>query len=301
MSQPWLPEREVSAELAQALIEAQFPALAPVRVVFLGVGWDNVAYRVNDGCTFRFPQRQVGADLLENERNLLPLVAPAVTLPAPLPLFFGQPTAAHPWPFLGYPYLAGRTACSANLDDEQRSRLAAPLGRFIASLHAVSVEEARRRGAGPDPFGRFDFAKRGPVIRQRLEQLAAQGEIPAVQPWAAIIERAVAPTAPVVLVHGDLYERHLLVDEAGALTGVIDWGDLHLGDPAVDLALAHTFLPPTAHLEFRAAYGPVHAASWQLARFRALDYACIFLLTGQERDDAPFIALGRRVLQYLAA
>jgi aminoglycoside phosphotransferase (APT) family kinase protein len=37
-----------------------------------------------------------------------------------------------------------------------------------------------------------------------------------------------------VLVHCDLGVEHLLVDETGFLTGVIDFEDATLGDPAID-------------------------------------------------------------------
>ena len=45
----------------------------------------------------------------------------------------------------------------------------------------------------------------------------------------------VAGRTPVTLVHGDLGPAHLLSQD-GALTGVIDWTDARLGDPALDLA-----------------------------------------------------------------
>ena len=44
------------------------------------------------------------------------------------------------------------------------------------------------------------------------------------------------PPTP-VLVHNDVSAEHILLDEAArAITGVIDWGDVAIGDPAVDLA-----------------------------------------------------------------
>ena len=72
------------------------------------------------------------------------------------------------------------------------------------------------------------------------------------------------------LVHGDFDGRHLLVDDRGLVTGVIDWGDVHLGNPAVDLAIAHTFLPAREREAFRTVYGSVSDACWRAARFRAV-------------------------------
>jgi aminoglycoside phosphotransferase (APT) family kinase protein len=42
-------------------------------------------------------------------------------------------------------------------------------------------------------------------------------------------------TAQTNLIHGDLGPGHILVQD-GAVTGIIDWTDSHLGDPALDLS-----------------------------------------------------------------
>jgi aminoglycoside phosphotransferase (APT) family kinase protein len=49
----------------------------------------------------------------------------------------------------------------------------------------------------------------------------------------AALRAAVPPSADRTLIHGDLGAEHVFVD-AGRITGVIDWGDAAIGDPAVD-------------------------------------------------------------------
>ena len=68
------------------------------------------------------------------------------------------------------------------------------------------------------------------------------------------------------LTHGDLHGGNLLVDEHGDVCAVVDWGDVHLGDPAVDLAVAHTVIPTSAHPVFRETYGTITEPAWQVAR-----------------------------------
>ena len=48
-----------------------------------------------------------------------------------------------------------------------------------------------------------------------------------------------APSGASALAHGDLHVRHVLVDAAGGATGVMDWGDVCLADPAVDVSLGY--------------------------------------------------------------
>ena len=93
--------------------------------------------------------------------------------------------------------------------------------------------------------------------------------------------------------HGDLYARHLLLDENKQLCGVIDWGDTHKGDPALDLGIAFSLLPKAARSPFRQAYGNIDEASWARARFHALHYALALLLYGREVQDVAMCELGR--------
>ena len=50
---------------------------------------------------------------------------------------------------------------------------------------------------------------------------------------AALAARAPAPPRRRALIHGDLGAEHVFVDD-GRISGVIDWGDAAIGDPALD-------------------------------------------------------------------
>ena len=303
MTPAWSAEFIVSDAQARALIEAQFLQLAPAIVEPLGIGWDNSAFRVNGAYVFRFPRRQIAAPLAETEGRLLPMLAPRLPLPIPAPTLLGHPADGYPWPFIGHALIPGRTACAAALDEEQRGRLAEPLARFLAALHATPAEEAARHGAGPDTLARLDLARRLPRARELLDRLSRRGELADPRSLGAILDAAPPTFAPRsdVLVHGDLYARHLLIHADGRLAGVIDWGDVHLGDPAVDLAIAHTFLPLEAHVSFRHAYGAIADATWRVARLRGVWHTLMVLEYGLGIGDFPLVRECRIALGYLAA
>jgi aminoglycoside phosphotransferase (APT) family kinase protein len=283
-AQPWTAECLVDESLAGELIRSQCPELGPLRLSWLGAGWDNTAWLVNDAWIFRFPRRQMAVALLENEIQILPQLAPHVPLPIPVPLWIGRATSSYGWPFAGYARLPGRTACNARLDEAGRGRLARPLAHFLRALHALEIPSEHVPG---DLMRRLDLPYRIPRARANLERLVATGLLSAAAPWRAIIDEA--PTAYVrntrTLVHGDLYARHLLVDDAGLACGVIDWGDVHRGDAASDLSLAWGFLPPAARGEFRDAYGPIAEEAWRLARFASLQSSAIILHYAHEIGD----------------
>ncbi len=56
--------------------------------------------------------------------------------------------------------------------------------------------------------------------------------------------------------HGDLQVNHILVDPAhGAVTGVLDWGDLQVGDPVWEIAILGAWVPSVVPL-FLEGYEP---------------------------------------------
>lgn len=301
MTPAWTAEVVVSEDLARSLIESQFPQLAPARVEPLGQGFDNTAFRVNGTHVFRFPRRQVAVPWLEAEVRLLPAITHRLPLPIPIPTLVGVPAEGYPWPFAGYPVIPGRTACAANLDAAQRAAAAAPLARFLKALHSIPREEAIRLGAGADTIRRLDLPHRLSRARADLGRLRERGLGRDLRPFETILASATPDYTPRAdtLVHGDLYARHLLVDETGRLAGVIDWGDIHVGDPAVDLAIAHTFLPPAAWPLFRESYGPIDEITWSVARLRALWHTTMVVLYAHAREDAHLLRAGLAAMDSL--
>lgn len=318
----WTAEHIVAAELAQRLIATQFPLLAALPLEPFGAGWDNTAYLVGGEIVFRFPRRSMAVPLIATESTLLPAIAPLLPVPIPVPEYVGEPDTEYPWPFAGHRLLAGRTACSAALSGPGRTAMAASLGRFLAALHAVPSGYAREHGAPPDTIGRLDVERRLPLARTRLAALGASGAIANVDPLLTILDSTLGPTdtrddahsgamcggkaalayqpREDTLVHGDLYARHLLVGDGDRLSGVIDWGDVHIGDPAIDLSIAHYLLPSSAHAAFREAYGPIHAQTWRVARLRALWHAVTVLDYALDVGDVDLVRETWTALGYIA-
>ncbi len=272
LKRPWTAEVVVDAALARALLEEQFPRLAPAQVERLGEGWDNHVFAVGGEWVFRFPRRKIAVPLLEAELRILPRIASLLPLAIPFPELRGAPSRRFPWPFAGYRKLPGQTADRAGLTDDQRAAAAAPLGRFLRALHALSPS-----GAPHDTLGRLDAARLRGELRRRLGD--------AVPAW---IDDPIRPPGSAVLVHGDLHARQLLFED-GVLRGVLDWGDVHAGDPACDLAVAHAFLPPAARPTFVAAYGHVDEATWRLARLRALHISAALAEYARDTADGPLL------------
>ncbi|MFN3428637.1 MAG: phosphotransferase [Candidatus Sericytochromatia bacterium] len=298
---PWLPEHPVGAALAASLVARQFPAVAAASPVPVheGQGFDNDVWRFGP-VAFRFPRRAIAVRLIASEIAALPWLAGQLPVPIPAPAFVGRPSPEFPHPVYGHPDLPGTTADRLGLGAAGRGAIAPDLGRFLRALHAIDPAEAAARGVRPDDF-RGDTTGRSAKV---LPQLARFESTPWAERVGAMAARLGAPPAPetrdVVVLHGDVYARHLLVGPDGRLAGVIDWGDVCLGDRAVDLAAAYTFLPASARDAFWAAYGPVDAATRERARFLALARHGFYLpLYALDVGDAPLLAEAGVVLGHV--
>jgi aminoglycoside phosphotransferase (APT) family kinase protein len=304
--QPWEADFEIDEVLAKALIQRAAPELMPFRIEPFGAGWDNTAFLVDGRYVFRFPRRAIAIPLIEAEMRILPEIAGRLTVAVPAPRFIGEPSDAFPRPFVGYELVQGESACGFDLSDDERGSLVEPLADFLKRLHGAADLKARVDAPGDD-FGRLNL----PVLREKLSAglAAIEGQIDSVflKMARGMIDRPFDfQPGERTLVHGDLYARHLLLRQVGAgspraleLTGVIDWGDVHLNDPCVDLVIVWTFLPVAHHRRFFARYGPIGAASAWMARLRALQDAILLHRYGHEGGEPDLARESRFIFRNL--
>jgi aminoglycoside phosphotransferase (APT) family kinase protein len=275
----WDPEVVVGEKLARELIGTQFPDVDAEPLELLGEGWDNTVWRTADDIVFRFPRRQIAVAGVEREIAVLPALASRLPVPVPDASLVGAPTLGFPWPWFGHRMIEGVELAAALLDDAARIALGVPLGRFLRELHGV-VPPA---GLPVDPNGRADMSVRIPMTREALEAVG-------VPPPSELLERAQRLPAPdrLVLAHGDLHVRHVLVEGRGGLAGVIDWGDVCRADPGIDLSLVWSALPPAGRDAFFAAYGAVGEESLLRARVLAL-FLCATLARYARAEGMPVL------------
>lgn len=245
----WDAELVIDESLVRALLGEQFPDLDASSARLLGEGWDNSVWLVEESWAFRFPRREVAIPGVERELAVLPRLAPLLGVPIPVPAFVGRPSDRYPWPYFGARLLPGDEPADAEVD-HARVELGAELGRFLSVLHHVELDVV----LPVDPLGRGDMSKQLTMARQ----LAAEPASPAIGRASSLFEHAAEldPPTDAVLVHGDLHLRHVLLEQR-ALSGVIDWGDVCVGDPSIDLQIAWSLLPAGARARFFDGYGPI--------------------------------------------
>jgi aminoglycoside 2''-phosphotransferase len=278
-----------------ALLGACFPTLHVQRSSMLGEGWDSVALLVNDHLVFRFAKRPDAAVRQAREADLLPLLSDRLPLPVP---HYTHTWTDPAWPgkrIVGYQLIAGKP-----LDlglPEQHATQAAQLGAFVSALHAVPLEEAQRHSVVGRDATSLREAYRGFFAKVRASMLplfTAQEQAAIVAFWSGYLDDDACFTFTPTLVHRDLVAEHVLFDSAtGHLTGVIDWGDAGVDDPAVDFAGVRRQLGDEFAQQMLAAYHPALDAT----ALRRMDFYAGMepfheIHFGQTHGDAAHLAHG---------
>ncbi|MET8545913.1 aminoglycoside phosphotransferase family protein [Kitasatospora sp. NPDC004799] len=272
---------EITAELVRDLLRDQHPDLADRPLTLGARGWDNQLWRLGDDLAVRLPWATLAADeLLRKEHAWLPVLAPHLPLPVPVPQRLGEPSERFPRPWLVTGWVPGEPAdrAPATRGDEAADTLAA----FLTALHrpAPAGAPAGRGRGGP-------LAGYAEGFDRKLAEAAELGLVPDPQAVRAVWADAVAApdwTGPALWLHGDLHPANVLTAD-GTFCGVIDFGDLFAGDPAGDLAAAWILLPDGAADRFLAAYRPApDAATVRRARGWAVLRALACLHVGHAGD-----------------
>jgi aminoglycoside phosphotransferase (APT) family kinase protein len=249
----------------------------------------------------RVPRRAEGAVCLRDELAWLPRLAPHLPVRVPVSDVVVPGDDAFEWPIAGYPMIAGVTADRTAGDGLDDARVARRIAAALHALHRLDLDDDH--GAPGDRMRKGDLAFRMRDIEVRARDLVERGEIPAevgrrcvaaAAAWAGVHEVTLAEAR---WVHGDLHPRHIVID-GGRLSGIIDWGDLHRGDPAVDVSLAWTLLGARARAAFLGELTPDPDLEVR-ARLRALFYGLVFVGYGRDIGDHDFLRTGHRTLAAL--
>ncbi len=209
-------------------------------------GWDSVTEVVDEQWVERSPRRPEVREALLRETRLMPRLAPLLPVSVPVPVVLPDPWRVR------HRLVPGEPGDPATLTGRDGQRV----GDLLRALHDTGFATYAPAGVVPasDPVAAGD--RLAAVVLPLLPpELVARAE--------ALLVRAVAPVVP-VLVHGDLGPAHLLRTGC-CVTGVIDWTDARLDDPAVDLAWVVHGTPAGFSAAVREAYGPTEA---EVARSR---------------------------------
>ena len=267
---------EITADLVRDLLQEQHPDLAGLAIREVAGGWGNQMWRLGDELAVRMQRMDPTPECQLKERRWLPVLAPVLPLPVPVPVRSGEPSGRFPGHWTVMTWVPGEP-----LDHGSISRGAHAAGTLAGFLRALHVEApadapvATDRGAHPrdwtDGFERHLRAVAPNDIAPGIR--AVWDDAVAAQPWAG----------PPVWVHGDLHPANVVVS-GGTLSGIVDFGDMFAGDPAWDLAAAWVLLPAGTAARFFDLYAQADEAAIRRARGLAAAKSLFLMHMGQNGD-----------------
>ncbi|TXS38465.1 aminoglycoside phosphotransferase family protein [Streptomyces sp. OR43] len=271
-----MTEIEITAELVRDLLREQHPDLAGLAVREVEGGWGNQMWRLGDELAVRMQRMDPTPELQLKERRWLPVLAPRLPVPVPLPVRFGEPSERFPKHWTVMTWVPGEPLDHGSIS--RGDHAADTLAGFLRALHVeapadapVSTDVGARPGNCADGFEHF-FQAVGP------HDIAAE--------IRAVWDDAVAARAwegPPVWVHGDLHPANVVVAD-GTLSGIVDFGSMVAGDPAWDLAAAWVLLPAGTAARFFDVYARADEAAIRRARGLAAMKSLFLMLMGQNGD-----------------
>ncbi len=262
-------EVHVDETLVQLLVRSQMPEFAarPLRRVEPW-GTDHGIWRLGDDLVVRLSRIHWATKQADIEAQWLPILAPRLPVAVPEVVAIGEPDHGYPYRWAVHRWLAGDAAALERIDDPVA--FAFSLANVIRSLRGLRTDDAPAACGRARPLQEYDESTR--------EAIARASDL--IDPMAAtrVWEQAMAApphAGPAVWVHGDLEGNCLVRD--GQLCGIVDWGAVCAGDPAVDVQVVWS---PLFTDESRSAFLDaleVDGATLARSRGAAINQACAAL------------------------
>jgi aminoglycoside phosphotransferase (APT) family kinase protein len=280
---------DITLSLATGLIAEQFPQWAYLSIRPVEVsGWDNRTFRLGEEMSIRLPSAEEYALKVPKEQKWLPILAPHLYIPIPMPIAMGQPSKQYPWNWSIYKWIEGKSANTICMDSIDLNLLAKHLAKFLNELQKIST-------AGGFPPGAHNFYRGdSPVVydRETRDAITKLKGCISVDAATSVWEKAISSQYPnnAVWIHGDFSAGNILIKD-GVLAAVIDFGGMAVGDPACDLVISWTLLSPESRKIFRENLD-LDPDIWARARGWALWKALITL--GSLEDKAGLEAMKQK-------
>jgi aminoglycoside 2''-phosphotransferase len=281
-----------------AALVTLFPDLDPLLPIhMLGLGFSSLVLETARGIVFRIARNQDAASRHAKESRLLPRLKSVVPLPIPDPQWSAGPSDVFPFGLIGYHKLSGTPLHPAQLTSTSRIPIARALASFLRALHAFPTREAHAlRLDGPAQLRAQLVILRAEILPALRVALTRQEYQTLVQWWDAFLCDPALQQFPPVLQHGDLWYENILTDATmSVMTGVLDFENSAIGDPAQDFATLNYFGQPFVRevIELYQATGGdlgtnVHyrvQKYWELRDFDGIQFAVRFNDTEEFADS----------------
>ena len=229
----------------------------PLTIARVGLGQSNLTYRVTDAAGHPWVVRRPPAGRLlrsahdvVREARILAALGPA-DVPTPRILGIAAAGEVAGVPLVLMEFVDGMVVESLTAADglthPERRTAGLGLPDTLALVHAVDL----------DSTGLTDLASHAPYAARQLKRWSGQWdasrtrELPELDRLTRRLGRAIPVQRDVVLVHGDLHLRNVVIAPGtGQVVAALDWELSTLGDPLADLGTTLAYWPEPGEVAF---------------------------------------------------
>lgn len=236
-----------SISVVSAILPETFPSL-PLRGLRLVLAGDEFDTWSVAGAIIKFPKTKAHAEKVGIERALHDELSTRLGTLFPEIVAMSEPNGVFPYAMNAYRPAAGHPGQTAEGPMVRpkpwaRKRLSTDVAGALASLHKIPIRKATAAGVKRRKVHVDHWLDASEASIDRARRVA--GDV--------VDEFVGSPLPPEarkagasVLCHADLKGEHLFVSEDSTrLTAVIDWSDMSIAEPAVDLAGLTIWLGPS--------------------------------------------------------
>ncbi|BDH61660.1 6'-aminoglycoside N-acetyltransferase [Lysinibacillus sp. PLM2] len=269
-------------------------------IIKLGEGSMSRAFLINQKFVFRFPKEKDGACDTEKEIKVLPLLKNYITLNIPEFIYCGKQDNG--FPFVGYNILPGDPLDEQlflSLSSVVKEKIADQIAGFIDQIGSFNINQAKELNLQENNFYQHYLEifqevqeKVFPIVNKEMQDYISFR-------FTSYLENKDHFIYTPKLLHSDLSLDHLLFDKKRQeLTGIIDFGDIRIGDPDYE----YVYLLEECGEEFtfkimeRRQEKNIQYKLEKLSFFLTTDNV-LFLLEGLKRDSSEMVEEAIKIIQ----
>jgi macrolide phosphotransferase len=211
----------------------------------------------------RIPRRSDVVKRSSKEKQILDLVGRNLSVQAPKWKIYSEELIA-------YPLLQGVPAGTIDMEakayvweiDEKNlpDTFVETLAKAMVELHSINHSDAKNAGLSihtPEELRH--------VMKERMDKVKAEFGVSAElwKRWETWLQNDSLWPEQTALVHGDLHAGHILVDKESRVTGMIDWTEASVTDPANDFVSYHATFGEAALEKLIHAYEQAGGHVWE--------------------------------------
>jgi len=235
----YIAQKPLDLQTAQSLIVSKYPGFKDSFFKENTKGWANYVICVDDQYIFRFPRNLESFQSLETEKIALAILkemAETRALAIGFPDFKYQSDSGALHTFVGYQMIEGEELTLTRMDalsESERDNLAQGIGAFLSLLHSP---EYLNRLSSEIKLRSLD--DQWTDLREQVMTLGqayfSSEDLKRIELFFKSFFDTYDSGIDPVITHSDFTSDHILIDKSDKLTGIIDFGDLAIGDRAFD-------------------------------------------------------------------